>query len=312
MSCPNGGRAGCPPGFQTTCPDATAPANINTKTPYKCEGKCKFSFTFEGLTTNSISNNGNWLTFSLYGPNASGATYDGITYKPKHIQLFSPSIHEYDSRKADAESIIVLEAPARGYLYICTPLEKAASSGPLDAFVTMASERAPTVGTSFAVSEKVNVEGLCPMSKFFTYSGTGLGKLSSCDAGAIYVVYAPPSTAAILPGTIDKLRCITEEACGLKTVPNPSVVVSLDGPGGGVGGGDIYIKCEPTGHSRITKEVAFDKVNIFDPANFGNVWSVLMGLFAMLLMWAIWTAFSKLLSSVLGPASMTPLVPSGA
>ena len=148
MSCPNGGRASCPPGFQSSCPDATAPAFIDTKTPYKCEGKCKFSFSLDGVSSTSITNSGNCITFSLHAPSASGVSFDGIRYNPKHLQVFTPSIHQYDSRKADGESIMVFEAPGRGYLYVCTPLEKGASSGPLDGLISMASERAPKTGAA--------------------------------------------------------------------------------------------------------------------------------------------------------------------
>tara|TARA_Y100000389_G_C17470094_1_gene529597 strand:- start:2140 stop:3066 length:927 start_codon:yes stop_codon:yes gene_type:complete len=294
------------------CANATSPAHIDTKTSFQCDGKCQFSYKLDGVDAREASNPGTYLNFKLSSGSNASASFNGVEYKPKLLQLYSPSLHEYNKQRAEAESILVLESPVQGNLYICTPLETGGSSGPVDGLITIATSESRIPGgsgTTIAINEKLDANGLCIDSKFFTYSGTGLGNGSGCDNNARYIVYAPPSKVPILPGSLRKLKSAIDQSCNHPIVTNQSVVVNLGGPGGSIAGGDIYIKCEPTGNSIETKEVAFRTVNIFDPANMGNVWSVIMGMFAVILMWAIWKAFEKLLAAVLGPTSMMPEVP---
>lgn len=299
----------CAADSSSACSNATSPAKINTRTSLKCEGKCQFSYTLPNVDAVSIVNSTSFLLFTLNeGPN-SGVTFNGTKYSVKHLQVFAPSIHQYDSINASAEAIIVAQAPGRGYLYICTPIELGGSAGPLDPLISLAIERVPTAGSQTTINEKLDANALCLDSKFFNYTGTGLGARTSCDPGATFIVYAPPNKISILPGTLEKLKKVIVADCGLPPVANDSVVVNLDGPGEQVAGGDIYIKCEPTGHSMATKEVSFPDINIFDPANMGNMWSVLMGMFAMLLMWGLYALYGKMLSSLLGPHNMSPSVP---
>ena len=301
----------CPTNSEHSCSNATSPAYINTRTSFKCDGKCQFSYTLDEVDAVSIVNSNTFLLFSLNeGPN-TGVNYNGVRYSLKHLQIFSPSLHEYDRIKTYAESILVAEAPGRGYLYICTPMEVGGSSGPLDSLISLAAERVPTAGNQTTINEKIDGNSLCIDSKFYTYTGTGLGARTSCAPGATFIVYAPPSKLPLLPGNLDKLRKIIGVDCGLPAVNNDSVVVNLDGPGGSVSGGDIYIKCEPTGSSMETKEVSFPELNIFDPSNMGNMWTLLTGMFAMLLMWGLYMVYSRMLAALLGPDSMQPEVPGG-
>ena len=292
------------------CPNATSPARINTSKAFKCDGKCQFSYSGDNFTVEALRNSGTFLSFDLSGPSGGGATFNGISYTPQELFIYSPSLHEYNGQKAEAETVIVLRSVSARMLFVCTPLSVSGTSGPVDSLINIASERTPSAAAGErAISEKVDLNTLFGDTQFFTYSGTGLGERTTCDTGVRFVVYAPPNTKAILPGTLRKLQNIIKEDCKLPPVDNPSVVVNIDGPGGGVGGGDIYIKCEPTGSSLETKEVAFYDLNIFDPSNMGNAWTMIIGLFAAIVMWGLWTAFGRLLNSLLGPQSMDPPVP---
>lgn len=298
-----------------SCPHATSPAKINTKTSIKCEGKCQFTYNLEGVEANTASNPGTYLNFELTSSNAS-ASFQGAKYEPKFLQLYAPSLHEYDSDRADAESILVLQG-RRGTLYICTPL-KGERGGPVDELIKTATsgstlESRITNGDGNVITmpiTKLDANALCIDSKFFTYRGTGLGTKGTNCEDARYIVYAPPSKVSLSKESLELLKdAVKDSRCEHPIVNNPLVVVNLDGPGGSIAGGDIYIKCEPTGNSVETKDVAFSTVNVFDPANLSDVWGIITGVFAMILMWVLWKTFEKLLSSALGPVSMKPGVP---
>jgi hypothetical protein len=299
------------------CPDATSPAQINTTTSIKCDGKCQFTYSLKGVDAITASNPGTYLSFELTSAGNAIASFNSAKYEPKLLQLYSPSLHEYDNQRADAESILVLESQQGGTLYICTPLEKGSRSGPVDALINTAtsgptSESRITIGSGkIAIREKLDANALCIDGKFFTYSGTGLGtKDAGCVENASYIVYAPPHKVSLSGASLRELRtAIDDSRCEHPIVDNQSVVVNLDGPGGSIAGGDIYIKCEPTGNSVETKDVAFSTVNVFDPANLSDVWGIITGVFAMILMWGLWKAFEKLMSAALGPVSMKPGVP---
>jgi hypothetical protein len=185
-------------------------------------------------------------------------------------------------------------------------IKTATSGSTLESRLTRGNGNVITMGNT-----PLDANALCVDSKFFTYIGTGLGtKDAGCVEKANYIVYAPPSTVHLSNESLTELEeAISDSRCEHPIVDNQSVVVNLDGPGGSIAGGDIYIKCEPTGNSVETKDVAFSTVNVFDPANLSDVWGIITGVFAMILMWGLWKAFEKLMSAALGPVSMKPGVP---
>ena len=301
----------CPSNADSLCTPATSPAKINTSTPIKCDGKCQFTYSNENTSVSIIRNGQFFLSFDLTGPSGRISRFNGVNYTPRELLVFSPSLHEYNGHKAEAETVVVCAAPgASRLLYVCSPLSKSGTSGSVDHLIAIASDRIPHANSDdVVIDEKIDLDGLYGQTLFFTYQGTGLGRRTNCDEGAHFVVYAPPRTKSILPGSLDILRKLIAPDCHLPAVHNPSVVVNVNGPGGSNIGGDIYIKCEPTGDSLETKEVAFSNINIFDPSNLVNAWDVIAGLFAAILMYVLWTGFAHALSSTLGDAKMTPLYP---
>ena len=284
------------------CDSTKSVANINTSTPFRCEGKCAFSFSYNTAYIDKIENAQEiYLSFAIEQNQAGMAKFNSASYTPKEVRVYQPSLHTYNrSTRAAAEVIVVHESITGGLLYVCSPLAIGGSAGRLDGIIAQCAARVPTT-KQVALRRRIDIGDFVHDSPFYTYSG-------SC--GTRYVVYAPPNTATYSKSSSDILADILPKRVIMATVQR-SVEVNPAGPIGVEGGSsDIYIECNPTGESGESISTPFSAASsgsVYSLDGIQNYGWIFTSFIAAIIMIVLWAAFGRLMRAIFGPANMEPV-----
>ena len=236
-----------------SCPDATAPIDINKESIVgKCDFKCEYSFHYNDSSC-IATNRGDYISLAYETSSSPPVTYNSSSYDVKEVRIYSPSLHSFNGTKADGEFIIIHNsASGANSLFICIPIKSsntgAISSKNLTNIISTMASNAPANGekTTVAIS-RFNLNAFVPRKPFFSYTATE--PFTPCDTGKIeYIVF--PSNTAI--GLSEKVvsglqKVITKNSYTVKT--GPGLFFNEKGPSNGVGSDQIYIDCQPVGES---------------------------------------------------------------
>jgi carbonic anhydrase len=242
-----------------TCPNATAPVNIENNTALICDLKCEYSFQYPNSSLN-VSNRGDYLSLKTDASNTPPVTYNANKYDITEIRLYQPSLHTYRGQGAAAELIILHNGViSQGNLLVCVPivLGSASTSNPesstlLDLIISEVANTANSAGSSTSVNiPSFSVNKFVPVTPYFSYTGTL--PFSPCNGEYDYVVFSQDNGAflSITGGAYSSLQQVIS-ANSYSRQPNPGgVFYNKNGPNsgaaGGGGNGDIYMECLPTG-----------------------------------------------------------------
>ena len=290
------------------CVGAKSPANIDTRTPDKCEGKCSFSFSYDETKYNQVENKlEKYIAFSLVkDQTGTSVQFNSKDYEPTELRIYQPSLHTYNNKRADAEVVIVHTSLTGTPLYVCTPLGQGASRGNIDTLISQAAAKTPSAGLVKPVQGTVDLEALVHNSPFFTYIGTNL----ECQGDTRYIVYAPPNVSFYSKASHRLLKKILPAQRPVPTIPSTRPVINPVGPVGTAGGeGNLYIKCNPTGSKGETISVPFPGEGVYDLdklKEYSWLFTSFLGAVVMLL---LWYAFGKLMGGIFGPPNMRDPAP---
>jgi hypothetical protein len=237
----------------------TAPLNIvkNIQTEKICKLKCAYGFTYPSTSLQI----GNYGTFLLFTPDETASPpviYNDMNYNVQYCVLAQPSIHHYNSNRADAELIIVHNRVSGNPLYVCIPIKKsststAQSSNYFDMIMSNVSQTASSRGgRTVFTNSTFSLNKFVPMTPYFSYSGTNMFSLAcnSREGTVDYLVYHLDTAITMSPQAFDTLKKVIqphtfpqalEESVNRNGVfYNPSGPIPPNQP-------DIYIDCQPTG-----------------------------------------------------------------
>jgi len=253
-----------------SCPNATAPVNIDKNTNNICDLKCKYNYNYP-FTNLLVRNKGNYLSLKPDPEQVPSVTFNANNYNVNEIRIYKPSLHSFNGKKTDGELIIdhTNISGVKGLL-VCIPLEKTniinISTGLFDSIISGVAQRAPSMGGS----TNINLPTFS-LNKFITqkipfYSYTGTLPYTPCNGEYNYVVFGREASVSVggsAWNSLDKIL-ITND---IEVKNNDSVGVYYNKNGATKGGGigsaddDIYIECNPTGDEG---EILVKKSNIFN------------------------------------------------
>ena len=246
-----------------SCPDATAPIDINlSDITGKCDFKCAYSFTYNNSSC-VATNRGDYLSISYDKSSSPPVLYNSIGYDVQEIRIYTPSLHSYAGAKTDAEMIIVHTSnTGANPLLVCIPIKSNNTSSVSASFfktvIDTVSNSAPAEGESTTVNvNKFNLTAFVPRKPFFSYSATE--PYQPCSASVEYIVFTPLNASLdMMPESLEKLHSIIS-ANPYDIKKGPLLFFNEKGPSqGGAGGGEIYIDCQPVGESDETTDVVID------------------------------------------------------
>ena len=274
-----------------SCSDV--PLNITTSAS-KCQLKCLLYYNY-GNSSSHITNNETYLSIVYDGK--SDVVYGNVSYTPTEIRIYSPSIHTYSGSQADAELIIV-HSSAQGGLLICIPIATGSATAGSNLLSTII-ESTPSEGSASVNVPDFNANLFIPTSRYYTYSG-GLPFDTCTDLVYQYVVFNPADGS--LPVNSDTLHSIKAliRNSGIDAVDS-GIALFVNDKGtttNGFGGdGQIYIDCQPTGHSE--EEVVFKETASSGPSS--DIWiSILSVVIGALLVYITFRIMKLVLAYING------------
>ena len=244
-----------------SCPNATAPININL-TPYTtCELKCDYSFSYSITPTLVLTNNGNNLLIQPENSYDTPVVYNDSRYQVHEIRLYYASLHTYAGENASAELIIHHTNIQGGNdLIVCIPVmsDDSSNSNSSQLFSTIISQVANQANSSnqqtVASITTFTLNQMVPMTPFYTYSGTLL--YAPCNGQYDYIVFSKNNGGYITmsSSTYSTFTQIISQNTDYTVVgiDESSVFYNASGPSNGAStssenSDEIYIDCQPTG-----------------------------------------------------------------
>ena len=293
-----------------SCPNATAPMDIINNNSSVCDLKCNYSFNYP-LTSLNVTNRGEYISMRVDKTGSAPVTFNADTYEVDEVRLYRPSLHSYGGTKTDAEIIIMHNNySGGGGLLVCVPVIVGASSNDsvslFDSFFLDVAKTANSFGKKTVVNiSTFTLNKFIPIKPFYSYSGTL--PFSPCNSSYNYVVFSRDDSNVFISPAAFKLFSKITTANIYSTKKNPSgLFYNKKGAtaSSGIGSGDIYIDCTPTGssgESLVPVPVSSAALLNFDMVSnvySSTVFSIIIGVLVLLAVTKIATvAFSKLFAS---------------
>jgi carbonic anhydrase len=219
-----------------------------------CNNKCSYNFKYANSESVVATNSGYFIQLSYDNTTDSHIQYNDKKYVVQNIQIFSPSIHLFNGLTTDAE-VVVNHTSMSGaaYLHVSIPIVNSSGSrtSPLRQIIEGVASNAPSDGeTTNLTIPSFNLEEIIPQTAYYVYQGDSNSILNGYN-----IVFGKENAISL---DTSKLTSILKESGLLQSGSN----LSYNERGPNTSGSsktlddDIYISCQPTGHS--TKKVAVD------------------------------------------------------
>jgi carbonic anhydrase len=236
-----------------SCINGTGPINISlTDITNKCDYKCAYSFNYNNSTC-VATHNDNYISLGYDNQSAPPVLYNSAGYNVKEIRIYTPSLHSYFGNKTDGEIIIVHNCVTGARpLLVCIPIRLNGSSNEgsniLSSIVSAMVKNAPSEGESTTVNvSRFNLNSFVPRKPYYSYSATE--PYQPCSANVDYVVFDSSDAINISAETLQQFRSIIQQNV-YDVKSGPLLFYNEKGPSQGNASGDeIYIDCQPVGHS---------------------------------------------------------------
>jgi hypothetical protein len=243
-----------------------SPLNISRKyIKGKCDLKCAYNFDYKDSTA-IATNKGKMITIKQ-DDKLPCVLYNKKKYYVLNSCIFSPSIHLYNDKYADAEFMIV-HAPTQGgpFLSVYIPImistsQPTSASSLITDVIKNVSLSANSNGQKVNIGD-FNLQKIVPNKPFVNYVYPGMEN----------IVFTLIDSIPITSPTIDTLKEMISQVTLDREVE--SLYYNSSGPNStsNVSEG-IYISCNPTGSSTETTDVTYAKndnqaVNLLENPNF--------------------------------------------
>lgn len=219
-----------------------------------CESKCSYSFNYPSTNATTITNYGSYLQFTYDLSNTSPVLYNNNSYNVSNINIYSPSLHQYNSTTVDGE-VVIRHTPIKGGnpLYVIIPISSngitTRGTQIVSNIISNASKSAPSAGKS--TNKGVNnftLNDFIPMKQFYSYT------TSQMDC----VVFDISNAIGINTNDLTLFKKIVSSRPSNPFQVSTSLFINTRGPSNTLGGGsDIFIDCQPT--DQVTGDVMQDK-----------------------------------------------------
>ena len=240
--------------------------NISSQNVYgDCDLKCSYNYKY--IQSNLVAkNNGKFISLSHDKGTTSPVIYNTRNYNVSKINLYSPSLHNFNGNSANAE-IVIEHIPVIGgeMLYVCIPIIASTNSSEASNILTEIIKSVANNAPSTNESTNLNVSGfnlntIVPKKPFFAYTGTQGLTGQVIVFGNNYAIPLNQHTLTILSKVIKPYPI---------TINGGSIFFNSKGPNNvqfnsANGNNGIYISCQPTGSS----EDETDVINNKNPINY--------------------------------------------
>ena len=233
--------------------------NISTENVYgDCDLKCSYSYKY--TQSNLIAkNNVNFISLSHDKGTTSPVIYNTRNYNVSKINIYSPSLHNFNNSTVNAEFVIE-HVPVTGgeMLYVCIPIiastNSSDASNVLTEIIKSVANNAPAANESTNLNlSGFNLNTIVPKKPFFAYTGTQGLTGQVIVFGNNYAIPLNQQTLNILTKVIKPYPI---------SVSGGSLFFNRKGPNSvQINGGNngIYISCQPTGSSQEETDVTNNK-----------------------------------------------------
>ena len=254
-------------------PARNVPRNIITSTAQKCLNKCMFMYNYSGSSSCVVKNEGSIVSIDYDG--GGDVTFNNVTFTPKTILLFAPSLHKYEGEQALAELIVIHRStsPTMDGLLVCIPIAISAENTSASIILKEIITNLPEQETSVSLNiPDFNLNRIIPKAPFFNYAGPM--PYGECLPNSVYqyIVFHPAHQGAVAlsEDLVKKFRGMVNFSY-ITATPGDDVFFNEKGTtaNGFSGDGQIYIKCQSTNVSDeeiIFKESGDGKNNAADAA----------------------------------------------
>ena len=227
-----------------------------------CESKCSYAFNYPTTNSTTVSNYGAFLQFTYDLSNTSPVLYNNNSYNVSSINIYSPSLHQYNNTTTDGEIIIRHTAVTGGNpLYVVIPLSTSGltstASQIVSNVISAAAKSAPSAGnnTNKGIRD-FTLNTFIPMKQFYSYT------TSKMDC----IVFDLSNSIGISTDDLTTFKSIVKAAPtnSFITMSDKStpLFINTKGPSNSIGGSDIYIDCQPT--DQTVETVTKDKTSVND------------------------------------------------
>jgi len=232
--------------------------NISSQNVYgDCDLKCSYNYKY--TESNLVAkNNGNFISLSHDKGSTSPVIYNTLNYNVSKINIYSPSLHNFNGNTTNAE-IVIEHVPVIGgeMLYVCIPIiastNSSEASNILTEIIKSVSNNAPAVNESTNLNiSGFNLNTFVPKKPFFAYTGTQGLTGQVIVFGNNYAIPIKHDTLNILSNIIKPYPI---------TISGGNLFFNSKGPNSvQINGNDgIYISCQPTGSSEEETDVTSSK-----------------------------------------------------
>jgi hypothetical protein len=233
----------------------------------KCDLKCFYNFKYSESNL-TAKNNGVMISLAYDNATTPPVIYNNEKYTVSTISIVSPSIHIFNGTKAVGE-IIIEHTPVTGgsELHVAIPFtsssESITASNLLTEVINDVAANAPSNGESTNLNiSGFTLQSIVPKKPFYSYTSDD-HKVNWIVFDILDAIPLSSTTLTTLSSIIQPFHLPTDgsELFYNSTGPNAS----------NIGSDGIYISCQPTGSSKESSAVMYDKNPTY--TNFGALFS---------------------------------------
>jgi len=241
---------------------ATAPMNISmNRMDNYCDEKCAYSFNYQTSNICTATNYGSYIHLNYIDSGTQPPVkFNSNTYTVDNIEIYSPSLHNFNGQTVDGEIIITHFANNIGNpLIVCIPF--VASGRPANEGTQIITDIINTTSShplkqgSPSINIKLNnytLNSIVPTTSFFYYNNTNNYNI---------IVYGLDNAISVNPSVITSLQKMITPVSSVQYPNVEYLEFNKYGPSKEetTGDGQIYIDCQPTGNSTETEAVTYNK-----------------------------------------------------
>lgn len=229
-----------------------------------CDERCSYQYQYDVSTTCTATNYKTYISLSYDSGLTSPVVFNNVKYNVTNLELYSPSLHEFNGKYAEAELIIVhTSLDSSNMLLVCIPCVTQGNNSNelITSLLKQICDKPLTIKQptmQLSVSSLYNLNSIIPNQPFFYY-------ISQTNSMSV-IVYDIKDGITTNSEMITKLKQLIKapSESPIKESRNQYLFYNHKGPsmlGGYQKGKDdqIFIDCSPTGHSDETTDITVNK-----------------------------------------------------
>lgn len=246
------------------------------KTNETCFYKCKYDFVYLKIESCNAINQGNMIQLDYPENKNETVIFNNLKYTPRQIFIYYPSYFNYidetnsQGKKADAEisiyhtnatsSPLIVNIP----IYINTNTNTDASSMVTE-IIKNVSINAPIKNEQTTINfiSNFSLKSIVPVKSFYNF----YDNIKSSN----YIIYGKENSISISTDTYNNMLSKILNSYNSSAIQDidrgPFLYYNTKGPNANPEDNEIYISCNPTGNSKDTKTIIYNKEEETAPTN---------------------------------------------